>query len=417
LARYVTRGVLVTALSVSLIVGVAGPASAAAVSVVVDGITFTADDANIPAGASATNYTPGPVVVVIPSNVVIAAQNYAVTSIGIDAFRNNGLTSVSIPVGVTSVGTGAFMSNFLTTVVLPSSVSVIGANAFRNNDVQSVSLPVGVTSIGASAFMSNNIVSVSIPDTVTVINAEVFRSNDLTSVSLPSGLVSIGSQAFMSNDLTSLSIPGGVTQIGSEAFRGNDLTTLTIPSAMASVGTSAFFGNPLTAVDFLGSAPAVGATIFGTSDPLVSYPWRRGAGNEPGGYTTPTWQGYRTQAIADVAFSTLGGSTAPPGQRIVLGATVAEPPDPTRTGYAFEGWFAAESGGTVWDFSAPLTDASLSTVNPADLTLYARWVKSTLADTGADLTVPLGVGVGLVVAGFVALTGRVRRTRASDLMR
>jgi uncharacterized repeat protein (TIGR02543 family) len=47
------------------------------------------------------------------------------------------------------------------------------------------------------------------------------------------------------------------------------------------------------------------------------------------------------------------------------GALVAEPEDPTRAEYTFDGWFTAATGGSAWTFATDLaTD---------DTTIYAQW--------------------------------------------
>ena len=64
-----------------------------------------------------------------------------------------------------------------------------------------------------------------------------------------------------------------------------------------------------------------------------------------------------------VSFNTMGGNTIP-HQTITSGSTATRPNDPTRTGFTFGDWFTAQTGGTVFNFQAPIT---------ADTTIYARW--------------------------------------------
>jgi hypothetical protein len=53
-----------------------------------------------------------------------------VVFIGKEAFRNIGLTSVTIPNGVISINEGAFRDNKITKIVIPGSVTSIGETAF-----------------------------------------------------------------------------------------------------------------------------------------------------------------------------------------------------------------------------------------------------------------------------------------------
>ena len=70
------------------------------------------------------------------------------------------------------------------------------------------------------------------------------------------------------------------------------------------------------------------------------------------------FKGYKT-----VSFNTQGGS-AVSSQTILEGETATQPADPTRNGYVFKGWYTESSGGSVFDFSTPLTD---------DTTVFAQW--------------------------------------------
>ncbi|MBR6204836.1 MAG: InlB B-repeat-containing protein [Candidatus Methanomethylophilaceae archaeon] len=67
-----------------------------------------------------------------------------------------------------------------------------------------------------------------------------------------------------------------------------------------------------------------------------------------------------------VAFDTNGGSTGS-FQVVKSGGLLTKPEDPTRSGYRFQGWYTAASGGSKYDFSTPV-DSSF--------TLYAHWAAS-----------------------------------------
>ncbi len=98
-----------------------------------------------------------------------------------------------------------------------------------------------------------------------------------------------------------------------------------------------------------------------------------------------------------------GTEAAAASQLAAANATLVKPDDPQRAGYAFKGWYTAESGGSEWDFDTDQVTA--------DLTLYAQWRDETGPDapvlqknivlptgwTNAQKTIPLtlhdGVGV------------------------
>ncbi|MDD3868722.1 MAG: leucine-rich repeat domain-containing protein, partial [Candidatus Absconditabacteria bacterium] len=78
---------------------------------------------------------------------------------------------------VTSIGEQAFRDNQLTSITIPDSVTTIGEYAFRNNTLTSVTLGTGVTSIGYMVFYGNDLTSITIPDSVTSIEGYAFANN------------------------------------------------------------------------------------------------------------------------------------------------------------------------------------------------------------------------------------------------
>ncbi len=71
------------------------------------------------------------------------------------------------------------------------------------------------------------------------------------------------------------------------------------------------------------------------------------------------------QITHTVTFSDPDGNTSTPAQTVNDGATATAPQDPTRDGYAFDGWLL---DGEKYDFSKPVTE---------DITLVAKWSKVT----------------------------------------
>ena len=64
-----------------------------------------------------------------------------------------------------------------------------------------------------------------------------------------------------------------------------------------------------------------------------------------------------------VTFETEGGNTVPV-QNILNGQKATKPDDPTKTGYAFDGWYTEEACTNLYEFTTPVTKV---------LTLYAKW--------------------------------------------
>jgi len=118
-----------------------------------------------------------------------------IASIGVEAFANNQLASVTIPNNVTTISSSAFANNKLTNVIIPNSVTSIGGSVFENNQLTSVTISNSVSSIGYREFKKNQLTSITIPNSVTYIGVEAFSENQITNITIGAG-VTIGKDAF-----------------------------------------------------------------------------------------------------------------------------------------------------------------------------------------------------------------------------
>ncbi len=75
-----------------------------------------------------------------------------------------------------------------------------------------------------------------------------------------------------------------------------------------------------------------------------------------------------------VTFNANGGTVSPTSKTVTYNSTYGNLPIPTRTGYTFNGWFAAASEG-------PQVTASTTVTATANHTLYARWTANTYTVT------------------------------------
>ena len=201
---------------------------------------------------------------VLPENII----NYPVTAIAEFAFKDLGLTSVTIPYGVIRIGDSAFSTNALTNITIPNTVTTIGDYAFYSNEaLSSLELPDSLVSIGYAVFYNNALTSIEIPNTVTTIGDYAFRGNSLTSLEIPNSVMNIGDYAFASNEFLSLlKLPDSLEGIGEGAFYDNALTSLEIPSTVTTIGDYAFRGNSLTSLEIPNSVMNIGDYAFAANE-------------------------------------------------------------------------------------------------------------------------------------------------------
>ncbi|HHT24906.1 MAG TPA: leucine-rich repeat protein [Clostridiaceae bacterium] len=183
-----------------------------------------------------------------------------VTSIGMRAFEEKGLTSITIPNNITEIADFAFSSNQLTSVTIPNSVTRIAGCTFSSNRLTSVTIPNSVTQIAYYAFGDNQLTSVTIPDSVLYLAG--FNGNKLTDITIPNSVTEIGWAAFANNQLTNVTIPDSVTEIADLAFESNQLTSVIIPSSVTTIRDRAFFNNKLSEINIPASVTLIHADAF-----------------------------------------------------------------------------------------------------------------------------------------------------------
>ena len=139
-------------------------------------------------------------------------------SLGVNAFANCNLTSVTLPTNLKYIAYGTFENCYaLTSVTLPPNLRGMTGGNFNNcRSLTNLNLPSNLTSIGESAF--NN-------------------CRSLTNLNLPSSLTFIGVSAFSDcKGLTSLTLSPNIIVVGQEAFgHCSNLSTLTIPQGLTSI--------------------------------------------------------------------------------------------------------------------------------------------------------------------------------------
>lgn len=239
-----------------------------------------------------------------------------VTTIGGSAFAScYGLTGINLPTGLTSLGTYAFYGcSALTTIQIPASVSSIGSGAFdycSNLSAINVDSANGTYASSAGVLFDKAFQTLlrapgalsgtyTVPVGVLAIGDDAFAyCYGLTGVRIPASVTSIGQRAFINAvNLASVDLAEGLLTIGSYAFYGcGSLTAITLPESLLSVDNYAFrYCSKLVNATFLGNAPTMDGTAFANVAAGFTLHYRQSAT----GFSSPTWNGYATQAHAKV---------------------------------------------------------------------------------------------------------------------
>ena len=198
-----------------------------------------------------------------------------IKKIGVSAFANcYNLETVNLPESVTELGNLVFSNcSSLTGIRIPSGVTRIPDQAFYQcRKLEKAELPEKLTAVGSYAFTyCSSLREVELPETVTELGVRTFENSGLERIRIPSGVTVIPESCFARSQLSEIRIPSGVTQINSQAFR---------------------YSRNLKNVYFYGRAPEIyGYGHFSDcSSDLILYYLKGKAG-----WTTPTWNGYKTE--------------------------------------------------------------------------------------------------------------------------
>lgn len=281
-------------------------------------------------------------------------------------------------------------------------VSSIGSNAFSgfiNLTKVVFSGTTNLKSIGDGAFSGcTSLASITIPAGVQAIGANTFKNcGNLSLIGLPVSLTSIGSDAF--DGCPSLSKPGSVNYLGTTAQwnainMGSGNSVLKDGLQAKDQYTVTFYHN-----DGLTHPAPYATLVTGTNGRLTELPesnpfWEghtfRGWFTEKSGgvrittsYTFNTdmdvyAQWYDVEGKYEITFYPNGQGAMINGSQLQVTKTTTDgyltelPPDPTRAGYKFTGWWSTSSGSEGYE----ITSATLSST-PFDkaTSFYARWQK------------------------------------------
>ena len=144
-----------------------------------------------------------------------------VTEISGSAFKDKGLTSVTIPDSLKDLKQGTFYNNKLKTVKIPDGVKTLEYNVFANNELTSVELPDSLGTIGDYAFKNNQLKAITLPSSVKVIGHHAFENNQLEEIIIPNTVRDIHEEVFIRNKITSINIQGKPEKMLNGVFNQN----------------------------------------------------------------------------------------------------------------------------------------------------------------------------------------------------
>lgn len=157
-----------------------------------------------------------------------------VDSLGVAAFRNTAIESLTIPQGVRTVQHYLFDGcRFLKNIVLHEKINVIGDYSFRNCPLlQYVQLPQNVTKICNGSFQGSGLKNINVPSSVSSIGEYAFDGCvNLVNVTLPEKLEFLERYAFRNCGFTSFSFPKKVKYLRSEVIVDcQSLETVQLPT-------------------------------------------------------------------------------------------------------------------------------------------------------------------------------------------
>ena len=229
--------------------------------------------------------------IVIPESVKYNSRTYKVKAIGDEAFyKNNGVTSVTIPSSVTSIGVQGFAyCKNLKSLTLPNSVTSIGDWAFSGSGLTeplynstvfaympnsfegSYTIPDGITTISVRAFYNClELTSVDIPNSVTTIGDDAFAYCEvMTSIKIGRGLTTVGKHAFQQNGVKRIDID--CNEIGAWFSEAPDIEEVTIREHVQIIGDKAFYARKkLESVNIGNGVTTIGSSAFAKCTELTS---------------------------------------------------------------------------------------------------------------------------------------------------
>ncbi len=174
---------------------------------------------------------------IIPEGVTSIPKNMALNT--------TSLKTLVLPSTLKSIGYTAFkLSNLSDGLVIPEGCTTIDGYAFKQSGVTSVTLPSTLETLSTNIFEACNSLTTVYSKSPIIGELMFYDCDELTTIKLEN-TVEIKKQAFCNPSggilkITSLELPEGLTTIGSYAFPRSQLTELVLPSTLTTISDHAF---------------------------------------------------------------------------------------------------------------------------------------------------------------------------------
>jgi hypothetical protein len=146
-------------------------------------------------------------VVVVPKTVTNpnTSAKLSVIGIGADAFKEKGLTSLTLSEGLLVIKNRAFYNNSITgTLVIPNSITTIEAHAFNFNAITDLNLGSGIEVVLTGVFGNNNLTSLTLPSQISVVDWGSFGSNQIVTLTIDDGVGQLNGRMLWDNPLITI---------------------------------------------------------------------------------------------------------------------------------------------------------------------------------------------------------------------
>ena len=193
--------------------------------------------------------------------------------------------------------------------------------------------------------------------------------------------------------------PGNAVTVTDETVMNKNDGTATIPAGMEYIVVKPGEDAPDSEADWK-NAPVGPANPKDLSVGTQIVVRVEATGTKPHGLEQ-TYTVNASETTLTVEFDSMGGSDVEDDTGIAYGGKAEEPTDPTRAGYAFDGWYKESTLATAWDFEEDTVTGNM--------TLYAKWT----LDAPASVTVT-GAPEESVTYDGTAVTLTVTPTHAAE---